>query len=778
MSIRLYIVMVMIVLKVNPDIHGQSIVISGSLLEKDNHKGISNGVVFLAPDNQVTSTNAEGEYSFTSSPGRKQISTKVLGYLPERISFEANSDTLINIYAQVSLFKLNEVTITADSIRNIVITNRGSFIITPKYIREIPRLFSEPDLLKTFQLLPGVVSGKDGSANIFVRGGGPGQNVILANGCSFFLPNHLLGFSSPYDLDFLESAELFKDYIPSEMGGGASSVINLEFKGSYVDSLRAQLRLGVLSSGVAIELPFGGINSSVAVGVKRGNYSIYAPFLKRIILSDVADYLPADNYSFYDGYLRLSHHSPQWGNISYLFFGNYDNGNDERITHSHRADTLINYSEGITSGWNSTVHAIQWDLPGRNPLKWKLDINYSKLMIGRDIYSQTESFINESELIDSRKISYSFAPTIKNLGTTLQVKKNELKFNFIAGISNRIRMYSPNMVASHEENGNVQENGFREISRLYEPAAYFSSTVHLTNKLQFDAGLRLSGGIIGEAVYILIEPRLRLAFDPGGKVSPHINYVRLSQFDHSIEGSNAGLRSMLWIPVSESFGPEISEVFSAGFQGNVKGHFNWTIDGYYKLISGMVDFKPGASLIYKTTIDDMLDIIDGRAWGLETSFTKRLGKLTGITSYTWSRSQREWSTAEGLIWIPTQADRPHSFNLSLKYHLTRRTSFGLNWVYQSGAPATIYMHNTTYGEWFETKNNIRFFDYHRLDFSLRQILYQKKFSILLDLDFYNVYNRKNTFYFLQTYDAEESRYYYKNISLFPFMPSISLTLKY
>jgi hypothetical protein len=174
----------------------------------------------------------------------------------------------------------------------------------------------------------------------------------------------------------------------------------------------------------------------------------------------------------------------------------------------------------------------------------------------------------------------------------------------------------------------------------------------------------------------------------------------------------------------------------------------------------------------------MLDRIDGRAYGLEIGLIKRKGKVTGSVSYTYSRSKREWFAPEGLIWIPSGADRPHNFNLVLKYYFKERTSFGLNWVYQSGAPATIYMHETSYGEFFETKNNIRYFDYHRLDLSFRQILYKRKFSIFIDADVYNVYNKKNTFYFKEAYDETEKRYYFKNISLFPIMPSLTVTIKY
>ena len=209
-----------------------------------------------------------------------------------------------------------------------------------------------------------------------------------------------------------------------------------------------------------------------------------------------------------------------------------------------------------------------------------------------------------------------------------------------------------------------------------------------------------------------------------------------------------------------------------------KDNFVWTLDGYYKKTSGMVDFKPGASFIFDTSFVDMLDRINLRAYGLEIGIIKTKGKLTGSASYTYSRSKREWGSPEGLIWIPSNADRPHNFNLTMKYYFKGKSSFGLNWIYTSGAPATIYMHDTSYGEFFETKNNIRYFDYHRLDLSFRQMIYKRRFSIFVDVDIYNVYNHKNTFYFKKTYDEAEKRYYFKNISLFPIMPSLTITIKY
>jgi hypothetical protein len=772
-----FIILAIIVLLANSVIQGQSVKISGHLYDKDHGKVIGGGIVYLNPDNKVTTSDQSGEYSFICTKGRKQIDTRILGYKTASIKINALSDTIINFYIQVVPFELNEVTITGDSIKSVKITPHGSIIVTPSALRETPRLFSEPDLLKSFQLLPGVVAGKDGTSDIYVRGGGMGQNIILANGCYFFLPGHLLGIVSPYDLDFLESAELYKDYFPAELGGGASSVIKLDFKNPRSDSIGAQLRLGLLSSGITIDLPFKKTNWNLTTGLKRGNYSIYAPLLKKIVSSDVNGFLPPDNYSFYDGFLKLSHSSIKWGNISYLFFGNYDRGKDENKTNSHNADTTVNYTDGISTGWNNMTHALQWDLPVNNLLKWKFNLNYNRLSMSRSIFMQTEQSLNGS-IFDNEKTAYSFSPTVSTIGSSLMVTRDDEKLTWTAGISDRNRYFSPNIVATDVLNNKEVKKSFGENARLFEPAVFISATYLISHKLLLDAGLRISGAFISDAKFIVAEPRLRLSLNPKGAISPHINYVRLSQFDHSIEGSNAGLRTLLWLPVSKDFGPEISDVLSAGFQGQINNDFVWTLDGYYKKTSGMVDFKPGASFIFDTTFVDMLDKINGRAYGLESGIIKRTGKLTGSLSYTYSRSKRNWTSPEGLIWIPSSADRPHNFNLSLKYYFTNKTSFGLNWVYISGSPATIYMHETSYGEFFETKNNIRYFGYHRLDLSFRQLIYKRRFSIFIDADIYNAYNHMNTFCFKETFDAKENIYYFKNISLFPIMPSLTLTIKY
>lgn len=758
---------------------GQTYTISGRIIENKGETPVLGANLVLMPEGRHTTTDNLGQYSFRTGAGAKQLIARSLGFESVILKFDLKSDTLIDLSMNVTVFELDEVNVIGNSANVIQRTNLGSFIVTPSAMREIPKLFGEPDLLKSLQILPGVSFGKEGSSDIYVRGGGAGQNVIFADGCSFFLPGHLLGIVSPIDLDFLESAELYKDYIPSDIGGGASSVISLDFLKPHTDSLTTQLRLGLISSGVILEVPFKKINLDLTAGIKSGNYFLYSKFLKKIIPDDVGNFLPPDKYSFFDSFFKLSYESTRAGKISYLFFGNYDNGTDESKTYGTHGDTLVKYTEGLKTGWNSMVQALEWEPSVRDQYKWIFNLNYNRLATGRRLYSESESLVNSTgEEISFSDTNYSFYPAINNIGFSSTVKRDFNKISVSLGVSDRFRSYVPNNYALITKNDTVTRNSLSGNSQANEISLFTSTNMRVGKHLQIDVGLRLTSVLIRNGSFFTAEPRLSITYGQGSKVSPHINFVRLGQNDHAVEGSNAGLRSQLWLPLYKDFGPEISDVLSAGFKGEIRNDLTWNLDGYIKRTTGMLDYKPGASFIFDTSFVDMVERTTLRAYGIEAGFIKKSGRLTGSASYTWSRSKREWPSPEGLIWIPSVADRPHNLNLSLKYHYNEKTSLGLNFVYQSGAPATIYMHETSYGEFFETKNNIRYFDYHRLDFSFRHLIRKPKFSFWIDAGIYNVYNRRNTFYFKKIWDEAEGSYLYKNISLYPIMPSIALTFNF
>jgi outer membrane cobalamin receptor len=63
-----------------------------------------------------------------------------------------------------------------------------------------------------------VQAGNEGQSGIYVRGGGPDQNLILLDGVPVYNVSHLFGFFSVFNADAVKSVELVKEDFLQGMG--------------------------------------------------------------------------------------------------------------------------------------------------------------------------------------------------------------------------------------------------------------------------------------------------------------------------------------------------------------------------------------------------------------------------------------------------------------------------------------------------------------------------------------------------------------------------------
>ena len=83
----------------------------------------------------------------------------------------------------------------------------GQHVIPMNEIISAPVVFSEPDVLKALQSLPGVQSGMDGTAGIIVRGGGPDENLFLLDGIPIYNVSHMLGLFSAFSPEAINNIQ-------------------------------------------------------------------------------------------------------------------------------------------------------------------------------------------------------------------------------------------------------------------------------------------------------------------------------------------------------------------------------------------------------------------------------------------------------------------------------------------------------------------------------------------------------------------------------------------
>jgi len=184
-----------------------------------------------------------------------------------------------------------------------------------------------------------------------------------------------------------------------------------------------------------------------------------------------------------------------------------------------------------------------------------------------------------------------------------------------------------------------------------------------------------------------------------------------------------------------------------------------SLEGYYRTIDNVIDFKSGADFFLEKFIEQDILQGQGKTYGAELSFAKPEGKVNGWFNYTYARSQRKFEAValknriNNNKWFNSDFDRPHVINASMNIEYNDFNTFSFNFVYQTGRPYTtpsaIFEVNEIPVPIFLERNNSRLPAYHRLDFSWRlhnvSTDKEKRWKGDWILTIYNIYGRKNAF---------------------------------
>ena len=163
---------------------GQNRTISGYIQDEATGEKLIGANIYNKDDLTGTSSNNYGFYSITLKQGEYDLVFSYIGYKTEVKSINLSEDMQLNVSLSPSL-GIEEVEIYAQSNRQTVqSTQMSSIDISVESIKKVPALLGEVDVIKAMQLLPGVQSGTEGASGLYVRGGGPDQNLILLDGRS------------------------------------------------------------------------------------------------------------------------------------------------------------------------------------------------------------------------------------------------------------------------------------------------------------------------------------------------------------------------------------------------------------------------------------------------------------------------------------------------------------------------------------------------------------------------------------------------------------------
>jgi hypothetical protein len=245
-------------------------------------------------------SNNYGFFSITLSNGPVDLKVSYVGYKLGRQKFNLRRDTVIFIDLAPNL-QLQEVLVYGmESSQDLTARVYGGHVLPMENVRQTPVLFGETDLVKSIQLLPGIQGGSEGFSGLYVRGGGPDQNLILLDDVPVYNVGHLLGFYSVFNTDIIKHVTVYKGSFPARYSGRLSSVIDIKMIDGNKEKIRSTLNVGVLSSSLAIDGPIKKGKSAFALSFRRTYLDLFAWWIQR-------NQDETSNYYFYDINAKYNH---------------------------------------------------------------------------------------------------------------------------------------------------------------------------------------------------------------------------------------------------------------------------------------------------------------------------------------------------------------------------------------------------------------------------------------------------------------------------------------
>ncbi len=223
--------------------------------------------------------------TFPTTQGKPAIlQYSYVGYEPQAVTLSEPKDTVINIQLRASS-EIEEAVVVANRDAGIQSTHLGSIDVPLKQIRNTPMLFGESDVLKAIQLLPGVQGGNEGFAGLYVRGGGPDENLIMLDGIPIYNVDHLLGLFSVFQPEAVKKVTLYKGSFPARYGGRVSSILDIRTNDGNMRETHGLLSIGLISDRFHLEGPILKDKLSYSISARGMHTALYAPLI-RIYIGD------------------------------------------------------------------------------------------------------------------------------------------------------------------------------------------------------------------------------------------------------------------------------------------------------------------------------------------------------------------------------------------------------------------------------------------------------------------------------------------------------------
>jgi hypothetical protein len=775
--------------------------LTGVVRDKVTGENLPFAMVLVKGTSIGTTTNMDGFFSIPKVPSdTSTIIVKYVGFNPTLLFLTpALPSKNITIHLASTSTNLEAVTVLGMK-QDVVLSDNKSISkikITPAKLAKLPSL-GERDVMRSFQLMPGVSSSNESSSGLYVRGGTPDQNLVLYDGFTVYHVDHLYGFFSAFNANAIKEVQLYKGGFESRFGGRLSSVSEITGKNGNRNKFNLGADVSLLSTNVFAEIPIGDKFTSIFTFRKSYQGFIYNTIFDKFNESDEdvqnapgggpggpTREVDVTSY-FYDFNGKMSYKLSSKDILSLSFYSGTDKLDNSSSLSAPSFGGNSNFSSNSTdlTKYGNIGSSLKWARSWTDKIYGNTVLSFSNYYSDRN---QTEERTTENDAGET---------VVTNRGV---IEENDLKdfslrsdYQWNLGNHNQLEFglfstyYDIDYTYAQSDTVTILNKSNKALlSGIYVQNKF----KFLKDKIEFMPGLRSSFFSTTNEVYF--EPRASLTVELSKRWSVLGSFGKYYQFANRVtrEDILSGSKDFWLLSDDESVPVSSSLHYIGGFSYNLPKYV-FSVEGYYKNVYDITEyslrFNPSPNGI---SYDENFFSGKGYAKGIEFLAQKKGGKLNGWISYTLAEAKNNFEIYSNEYYSANQ-DVTHEFKIVSMFN-HKRWDFSATWVYATGRPYTapsgaysIDLLDGSTQDFFTVtnKNTIRLPSYHRADFSVTYKLLaglkgeKKRRDIgYIGFSIFNVYNRTNVWY--KEYLIEEGDIIETDANYLGITPNLTLSLK-
>ena len=785
--------------------------LSGDIFDIENGERIPYATVSIYGTTTGTTTDANGHFTLNNVPADTcTIQIRYIGYQTKLVPMTPSVDNLplqINIEIQSQDIATVFIIGRKDDKALQQYTGEHKMKMAPEALKLLPNI-GEKDILRGFQLMPGVSASNEGTSGMYVRGGTPDQNLILYDGFTVYYVDHLYGFYSAFNSNAIKDVQLYKGGFEAKYGGRLSSVTEITAKDGNKNKFTIGGEVSLLSVNAYTEIPIGSKVTTLFAfrrsyqgymwnkisgqsKVQDGQTAVSRPSMRKMNSSSSPAY-------FYDinGKITITPTSKDIISLSVFngtdyidntpqfSFGGGPGGGGGGITMDN-ADLAKYGNLGISTRWIRKLND-----------KWSMSLlgSFSNFYAKRDqTRSITVTRTNDDDETETEEINSGTLEDNKLYDYSL---KNDWRYQFNENHSIEFGAFGTKYDIKYTYTQNEDEKLLDKQNNAILAGMYVQDRLTLANnRLVVTPGLRLNYFTSTKKPYL--EPRVSGSYRLTNNLTVNAATGIFYQFANRIvrEDVMSG-NTDFWIL---SDGTEIpvsrSAHFNIGFNYDLPDYI-FGVEAYYKRNHNISEYtlrykQNGAAMggpnsNSNTEISENFYIGNGYATGIEFLAQKKAGKFNGWISYSIGQVKNRFPEQSNKYYFAAQ-DVTHELKMVGIYRLGN-FDVSATWIYATGKPYTAPLgayQISSAGGVTETyyavsdKNTFRLPNYHRLDLSASyrfNIFGTKGRQNAINFSLFNAYNRKNVS--AKQFQIVDNTILESNINYLSITPNVTLVFKF